>query len=70
MGRDQPYDGFKYECGLNVPSSPVLLRLAEALDVNLDYLFRPTTIVLEPEMVHYRCRSQSGVKARKWTLRG
>ncbi len=54
----------KYERGLNVPSSPVLLRLAEALDVTLDYLFRPTTIVLEPEMVHYRCRSRSGVKAR------
>jgi Zn-dependent peptidase ImmA (M78 family)/transcriptional regulator with XRE-family HTH domain len=54
----------KYERGLDVPSSSVLLRLAEALGVKLDYLFRPTSIVLNPEIVHYRCRSRCGVKAR------
>lgn len=54
----------KYERGLNVPSSSVLLRLAEALGVKLDYLFRPTSIVLDPEIVHYRCRRRCGVKAR------
>ena len=54
----------KYERGLDVPSSPVLLRLAEALEIKLDYLFRPTSVVLNPEIVHYRCRSRCGVKAR------
>jgi len=55
----------KYEHGLDVPSSPVLLRLADALGVKLDYLFRPTHIILNPEIVHYRCRSRCGVKARQ-----
>jgi len=54
----------KYERGLDVPSSPVLLRLAEALGVKLDYLFRATSVTLSPEIVHYRCRSRCGVKAR------
>ena len=54
----------KYERGLDVPSSSVLLRLAQALGVKLDYLFRPTTIVINPEIAHYRCRSRCGVKAR------
>ncbi|MHB0859251.1 MAG: helix-turn-helix domain-containing protein [Anaerolineae bacterium] len=54
----------KYERGLDVPSSPVLLRLAEALMVQLDYLFRPTTVVIDPEIAHYRCRSDCGAKAR------
>ncbi|MHB1356270.1 MAG: helix-turn-helix domain-containing protein [Anaerolineae bacterium] len=54
----------KYERGLDVPSSAVLLRLTEALGVKLDYLFRPTSIVLNPEIVHYRCRSRCGAKAR------
>jgi Zn-dependent peptidase ImmA (M78 family)/transcriptional regulator with XRE-family HTH domain len=54
----------KYERGLDVPSSSVLLRLAEALGVKLDYLFRPAAIVLNPEIVHYRCRSRCGVQAR------
>lgn len=55
----------KYERGMDVPSSSVLLRLAEALGVKLDYLFRPTTIVLKPEIVHYRCRSRCGVHERE-----
>ena len=54
----------KYERGLDVPSSSVLLRLAEALGVKIDYLFRPEPVMLDPEIVHYRCRSLCGVKAR------
>jgi len=54
----------KYERGLDVPSSSVLLRLAEALGVKLDYLFRPTAIILNPKIVHYRCRRRCGVQAR------
>lgn len=36
----------KYERGLDVPSSAVLLRLAEALGVRTEYFVRPTTVVL------------------------
>ena len=36
----------KYERGLNVPGSAVLLRLAEALDVKTEYFLRPTTVAL------------------------
>lgn len=55
----------KYERGMDVPSSSVLLRLAEALGVKLDYLFRTTNIVLKPEIVHYRCHSRCGVHERE-----
>ncbi len=54
----------KYERGLDVPSSAVLLRLAEALSVKLDYLFRSSTVVLDPAAVHFRCGSMCGAKAR------
>lgn len=36
----------KYERGLDVPSSAVLLRLAEALGVKTEYFLRPTTVTL------------------------
>jgi len=36
----------KYERGLDVPSSGVLLRLAKALDVKVEYLMRPVTVQL------------------------
>jgi Zn-dependent peptidase ImmA (M78 family)/DNA-binding XRE family transcriptional regulator len=55
----------KYERGLDVPSSAVLLRLAAALGVRLDYLFRAENVVLDPKVSHYRCRSRCGVQARK-----
>jgi transcriptional regulator with XRE-family HTH domain len=35
----------KYERGLDVPSSGVLLRLAPALGVTLDFLFRPSRVI-------------------------
>lgn len=39
----------KYERGLDVPSSRVLLNLSEALDVQLDYFLRPVSVeVVEP----------------------
>lgn len=55
----------KYERGLDVPNSSVLLRLADAFGVRLDYLFRSADIVLKPDIVHYRCRSRLGVRARQ-----
>jgi len=34
----------KYERGLDIPSSPVLLRLSRALNVKSEYFFRPTEV--------------------------
>src|SRR5690625_5504582 len=34
----------KYERGLSVPSSNVLIKLAKSLQVNLDYLFTPPAV--------------------------
>lgn len=36
----------KYERGLDIPSSDVLLRLAQALDVKTEYFLRPVTVTL------------------------
>jgi len=53
----------KYERDLDMPSSGVLLRLCQALDLNLERLFRPTAVVLsEPA---YRKRSDLAVKECK-----
>src|SRR6266508_2961499 len=50
----------KYERGLDIPSSTVLLRLAPALNVRLDYLLRPTT--LAPIAAEYRKHPSLGRK--------
>ncbi|NLD42717.1 MAG: ImmA/IrrE family metallo-endopeptidase [Chloroflexi bacterium] len=55
----------KYERGQMVPSSAVLLRLAQALGVELDYLFRPASVVLTAKGVHYRCQKRRGAKDRR-----
>lgn len=53
----------KYERDLDMPSSGVLLRLCQALDLNLERLFRPTAVVLsEPAR---RKRSDLSVKEYK-----
>src|SRR5437899_9290986 len=36
----------KYERDMDTPSSSVLLRLAKALGVKIEYFFRPTTVTL------------------------
>ncbi|MHB1294792.1 MAG: helix-turn-helix domain-containing protein [Anaerolineae bacterium] len=54
----------KYERGLDMPGSSVLLRLTEALGVQLDYLFRPNITVIDPKITHYRCQSRCSDKAR------
>ncbi len=36
----------KYERGLDIPGSAVLIRLAKALGVRIEYFFRPTTVSL------------------------
>jgi len=53
----------KYERDLDIPSSGVLMRLCQALDLNLERLFRPTAVILsEPA---YRKRSDLLVKECK-----
>lgn len=36
----------KYERDMDIPGSPVLIRLARALGVKIEYFFRPTTVTL------------------------
>ena len=50
----------KYERGLDMPSSGVLLRLAQALGVSVDFLFRPATISVQLQA--YRKHVALGVK--------
>jgi transcriptional regulator with XRE-family HTH domain len=38
----------KYERDLDIPGSSVLIRLAKALGVKIEYFFRPTSITLSP----------------------
>ncbi|MGB9619043.1 MAG: helix-turn-helix domain-containing protein, partial [Armatimonadota bacterium] len=53
----------KYERNLDMPSSGVLMRLCQALDLSLERLFRPTAVILsEPA---YRKRSDLSVKECK-----
>ena len=44
----------KYERGLDMPSSAVLLRLAGAVDVKTEFFLRPTEVTLSSPL--YRCR--------------
>lgn len=46
----------KYENGLMMPDSKVLLALAKALDVKIDYFFRPYTVTIES--VEFRKKSK------------
>ena len=50
----------KYETGKAIPGSPVLIALAEALDQNIDFFFRPLTVSLEK--IEFRKRSALGAK--------
>jgi Zn-dependent peptidase ImmA (M78 family)/DNA-binding XRE family transcriptional regulator len=50
----------KYERDQDTPSSGVLLRIAQALEVNIDFFFRPSKIVVELQA--YRKHSSLGVK--------
>jgi transcriptional regulator with XRE-family HTH domain len=53
----------KYERGLDTPSSGVLLRLAQALDISIDFLFRPQTISVELKAYHKH--AVLGIKAQE-----
>lgn len=53
----------KYEHGASMPSSPVLLSLSRALDVQPAYFLRPTRVTLEH--VEYRKRSSTPARVMK-----
>ncbi|WP_322793287.1 XRE family transcriptional regulator [Bellilinea sp.] len=53
----------KYERDLDTPSSGVLLRLAEALDVSVDFLLRPNTVSVHLQA--YRKHAALGVKEQE-----
>ena len=52
----------KYEKGLMMPSSSVLILLSQALSMNLDYFFRPFTVDIDTDKFEFRKSSSLGVK--------
>src|SRR4030067_2672165 len=53
----------KYERDLDTPSSGVLLRLAQALGISIDFLFRPMTISVQLQA--YRKHATLGAKEQR-----
>ena len=53
----------KYEAGKMLPNSTVLIKLAEVLDVKVDYLFRPFTVSISD--IEFRKKAKMTEKARK-----
>src|SRR4030065_1423187 len=53
----------KYERDLDTPSSGVLVRLAQALGVSIDFLFRPQTVSVQLQA--YRKHAALGVKEQE-----
>lgn len=53
----------KYETGKMLPSSTVLIALAKALSLELDYFFRPFTVSVDKEKFEFRKRSSLSKKA-------
>lgn len=52
----------KYEKGQMMPSSDVLIMLSKALNINLDYFFRPFTVDIDPSKFEFRKKSSMGNK--------
>lgn len=50
----------KYERDMDIPSSSVLLRLADALGVKIEYFFRPATVTLSAPTYRRRVQLPSG----------
>lgn len=55
----------KYEQGKMMPSSTILIAMAEALSVDLDYFFRPFTFELDQFKVSFRKKSSTTVSDQK-----
>lgn len=52
----------KYEKGLMMPSSSVLILLSKALEMKLDYFFRPFTVAIDTAKFEFRKSQSMGVK--------
>lgn len=52
----------KYEKGLMMPSSSALILLSKALDMKLDYFFRPFTVAIDTSKFEFRKSASMGVK--------
>ena len=61
-GKVSPTAIAKYEKGLMMPSSDVLIALSNALKMKLDYFFRPFTIYIDPEKFEFRKKASMGNK--------
>lgn len=61
-GKVSPTAIAKYEKGLMLPSSDVLIVLSKALGMNLDYFFRPFTIQIDPSKFEFRKKCSLGSK--------
>lgn len=61
-GKVSPTAIAKYEKGLMMPSSDVLIALSNALNMKLDYFFRPFTIDIDPSKFEFRKKSSMGSK--------
>ena len=54
---------YKYESGKMLPSSTVLIKMAEVLGVKIDYFFRPYNIAISG--IEFRKKARMSEKARK-----
>lgn len=52
----------KYENGRMMPSSNVLIMLSRALNINIDYFFRPFTVDIDLSKFEFRKKSSIGAK--------
>ena len=61
-GKVSPTAIAKYEKGLMMPSSDVLIVLSKALGMKPDYFFRPFTVDIDPSKFEFRKNSNLGSK--------
>ena len=61
-GKVSPAAIEKYEKGLMLPSSTVMILLSKALEMKLDYFFRPFTINIDTSKFEFRKSSSLGKK--------
>lgn len=54
---------YKYEAGIMLPDSSVLIKLSQILGVSIDYLFRPFNVALSG--IEFRKKAKMSVKDRK-----
>lgn len=61
-GKVSPTAIAKYEKGQTMPSSDVLIVLSKALNMKIDYFFRPFTVDIDPSKFEFRKKSSLGNK--------